>query len=120
MCVCMFRCVCVFVYTCVPAYVCMHLHVFVNNWEYATAYIQHLCDNTFKNSFLHSNNLCIIKKENGVWNRKTNCDRSSVILELWNGMIELVRTADWPVTLLMVASMYSWNAEMWLEMVLEM
>ena len=91
MCFCVYVCLDVrvcFVYTCVLAYVCMYLHVFVHNWENATTYTRHLCDNTFKNSFLHSNILSIIKKKMECEIGKQNCDRSSVILELWNGMIK--------------------------------
>ena len=70
-CVCLCVCVCVYldVYVCLCTCVCLHMCVcscmclLITENNYATAYIQHLCDNTFKNSFLHINLLCIIKKK---------------------------------------------------------
>ena len=48
-CVLMYMCahfMCMYVYMYVPAclHICMYMHVFVNNWEYPTEYIQHLHD----------------------------------------------------------------------------
>ena len=50
----------------------MCMHVFVNNREYPTEYIQHLCYNTLKkNCFLNNNISSIIKKEVGLkWENK--------------------------------------------------
>ena len=74
LCVCIYlrvcACVCMYVYVCVCVsilLVCLHMsmyvHVFVNNCEYPTEYIKHLCYNTFFKCFLNNNIISIIKKK---------------------------------------------------------
>ena len=111
-CVClhMSTCACVraCMRACMHACMCMYLHAFGNNFKYAIDYIQDLCNDIFEQQkFPHCKILSIIKKKvDGKW-EKLNYDRSSVI-DHWNWMsIQLVRTADWPVTFPMAASAYS-------------
>jgi len=50
----------------------MYMHVFLNNWEYPTEYIQHLwCNDTLRIYFLHNNIVSIIEKEVALkWENK--------------------------------------------------
>ena len=108
--VCLHMSTCACVRACMHACMCMYLHAFGNNFKYAIDYIQDLCNDFWTKKFPHCKILSIIKKKmDGKW-EKLNYDRSSAI-DYWNWMsIQLVRTADWPVTFPMAASGYlSWS-----------